>query len=905
MKQYFYNWYYHNGLIELHRGIKADANVKTVWHYGVFDMKGNMILDIVYDSTTIYEKHIVFRKKELSGVTDKKGNILLEPIYKRINFSKYGIIAWVDGIIKFFNQKGQFQFKLSDEGQTVFWDNDFFIKIKREQGNKSFYSILNLNGEIILDNINYCTFLNSHIQYKPEEYGHNYGLVDRFGNEIAKPIYKYIHPIGKNFILTQENKAYLINKNGVCLVECTKIDYTNIANKLDSMLVLEKNGTKHLADINGNVLLGEAIESCYQLAHNDAKPEDGLYGKLFEEYSKCVIVQLLDGKRGIFKNNGTYAIKPVFNSIFFSTNQKGLGNARFLIKKKGLFKKVEEEDYQKGFVNGDGTILMDNAFDYGVLYDNSLIPSINIEEKKLSRWFTAKNDKKTNITTNHVTIKGAEFYFVQDGMMYCMYSKNGNRLSDLYFDGLFSLNENLFIVTANKKMGLLDRSGHMITSVEFDYFYTPDHGVIRFIKNGFHGLMSENGTVIVDPIYSMIYQYVDGIARTSSGLNISKRIEGRRVKEDYGKEGLIDLQGRTILKPICDQISFIHNVFRYKIDNKYGIVDKKGAAILEPLYDSVEVKDKIFIIEKNNMFGVADRSGRIIAEPKYEKSRGDCFKIDTPDERKLVLHNGQVIDINEVLGEYIINNSIRKELHPVHQDIRTLKNNNEFETDKVKDAVVKILSFLTGSSKETLLNVKSDIKKLFDNHSLSNYQEKKHVFQRLINDMPNILKIDEIKSLPMYEILAQMIEIYEESNEEDFLQMINRVLVHFYQIEFEKNDKFIEAFLKFSADFEKFAENLIETPYTLKYRNKEELVKDMAETFLIVASDKYGEKDSRYNMKQMTKLELLSFFNESIKDEKREKVEELMKWVQKFYGHDSSNLEAFMLDIEGYLYTSV
>lgn len=905
MKQYFYNWYYSDGFIQLHRGIKTDPNVKTIWHYGLFDINGNMILDIAYDSTTIWENYIVFRKKEFSGVTDKKGNILLEPIYKRINSSKYGIIAWVDGIIKFFNQKGQLQFKLSDEGQTVFWDNDFFIKIKWEQGNESSYTILNLNGQIVLDNIHFCTFHNSHIQYKPEEFGHNYGLVDKFGNEIAKPIYKYIHPIGENYILTQENKAYLINKNGVCLLECTKIE-----NRSDSMLFIEKNGAKYLTDINGNVLLEEAIESCYKLAHNGPKPEDGLYGKIFEEYSNYVEVKLLNRQEGIFKNDGTYVLNPVFFSLDFtrSEGKRGLGKATFLIKRKGLFKKPKDEDYQHGFINGNGTILMESGFDYSVLYNNPMIPSMNLEDKKTSRWFISKNNKKENISANHYTIEGTEFYFAQDGNAFCMYSKNGERLSNLLFDNLFLLNEKLFIVTADKKMGLVDRSGRMVTSVEFDYFYTPENGIIRFIKNGSHGVMSENGTVIVDPVYSMIYQYVDGIARTSSGLKISKRIEGRWTEEDYGKDGLIDLQGRIILKPICDRISFIQNVFLYQINNKFGIMNNRGALILEPLYDSVEVKDKIFIIEKSNMFGVADRSGRIIAEPKYEKSRGDwggCFKIDTPDERKLVLHNGQIIDINEVLGEYIINNNIRKELHPVHQDVRTLKNNNEFETDKVKDAVVKILSFLTGSSKETLLNVKSDIKQFFVNQPVSNYQEKKHVFQRLINDMPNILNIDEIKSLPMYEILAQMIEIYEVSNEEEFLQMINRVLVHFYQLEFEKNDKFIEAFLKFSADFEKFAKDLIEPPYTLKYMNKEELVKDMAETFLIVASDKYGEKNSLYNMKQMTKLDLLSFFHESIKDEEREKVEELMKWVKKFYGHESSNLEAFMLDIEGYLYTSV
>lgn len=892
MEKYIYRWDYREGLISVTRWINTIPNSKGVWRYGVFDENGTMILDLIYESISITPNYIVFKKDGFEGATDKKGNILFEPIYKRIDSSKYGIITSLNGIIKIFNLAGKLVLELTDEGQFVNWYRERYIKISHRE--LKYHTILNSTGNIILKDVYLTTFHNDQIIYLTEENG-NYGVINDKGKEIIKPVCKRIKPLNNKYLITENDKVSLVDNNGKMLAEIFR-------DSPPSRYILEvvKNGRKYLADTNGKILLEDPIDDSSFLVSEYDKSKYEMCDRLFEEYSKLVTVTLSNQKQGIFRKDGTYVIRPVFQYLFFSSNKKGLGRASFYVRGKWPFKKIKESYH--GFVCGDGTILMQDGFDYSLLYDNELLPMAQLENSVQSRWFGVQRNTKLNISAKIYISEESNFYFLQSENKLRMISKNGEQLSDILWDGIFSLNEKLFIVTMDKKMGLVNHSGHIVVRPEVDYFYPPKDGLIRFIKNGFHGVMSENGTIIIDPVYSMIFEFIDGIAKVFLGMQILDTIdsEGHSRKKDYGKEGLIDLKGNRILNPICDRISFIHNVFWYQIGSKCGVLDKLGNIILEPIFDSIEVQEHIFVIEVNNKFGVAARNGNIILEPAYkrETSEKSSFKIDTPEEKKIVRSDGHVIDVNKILESYKNDGYIRKKvLSPQIQHEET-KNN------KAKDTILSILSFFTGSSKENLLNIKHDIEQFFVKQAPSNYQEKKLVFQKLLNDMPVMFEIDEIKPLPMYEILARMIELYEKAEEKDFLQMLNRVLVHFYGLEFKKNNKFIEAIVNFSKDFEKFVKEFSEEPYRLEYSSKEDLVRDMAEAFIILSAEINGEQNNLRIMKRMTAKDLLVFFNKSMKDEDPEKVQELMIYIIRFYGQESWNLEAFMLDIEGYLYTS-
>lgn len=122
-----------------------------------------------------------------------------------------------------------------------------------------------------------------------------------------------------------------------------------------------------------------------------------------------------------------------------------------------------------------------------------------------------------------------------------------------------------------------------------------------------------------------------------------------------------------------------------------------------------------------------------------------------------------------------------------------------------KDNSLKYLSMATGSSQETLLNARAEMSNAIGSKSLSHEKERLYVFEKLNTDMQNhgssYINYEEIKHMPIEVILPYMSEYYQDTKQNEYMQIVNRVLVYFYNYELGNHDSLVKALTPFTYDF--------------------------------------------------------------------------------------------------------
>jgi len=99
-----------------------------------------------------------------------------------------------------------------------------------------------------------------------------------------------------------------------------------------------------------------------------------------------------------------------------------------------------------------------------------------------------------------------------------------------------------------------------------------------------------------------------------------------KEKENDMKYGLIDINGKIILKPknIFDNITaFSEGLAVIKTDfDKYGFIDKQGKTIVKPIYDETGIFSEGFaVICQDEKYGYINRRGKVVIKPQYDEAK--------------------------------------------------------------------------------------------------------------------------------------------------------------------------------------------------------------------------------------------------------------------------------------------
>ena len=95
-------------------------------------------------------------------------------------------------------------------------------------------------------------------------------------------------------------------------------------------------------------------------------------------------------------------------------------------------------------------------------------------------------------------------------------------------------------------------------------------GIQTIERDGLFGFKRDDGTVIVEPKYRFVDQFKDGYCV---------------VLHDYGQYGLIDRDGREIVEPIYEEVSYpTDGMIRVRDHGLYGFFDTAGNKVIDFQY---------------------------------------------------------------------------------------------------------------------------------------------------------------------------------------------------------------------------------------------------------------------------------------------------------------------------------
>lgn len=112
---------------------------------------------------------------------------------------------------------------------------------------------------------------------------------------------------------------------------------------------------------------------------------------------------------------------------------------------------------------------------------------------------------------------------------------------------------------------------------------------------------------------------------------------------------------------------------------------------------------------------------------------------------------------------------------------------------------LEILKALTASDEKTILNAKAEMIHFVNKNYISDEVERNYVLNALADEWVSIDPFD-VYILSSEEILASIIEEHIKSNDKKFLVILNRVMVHFYGMEFGNDESLYNALVKMTED---------------------------------------------------------------------------------------------------------
>ena len=216
-------------------------------------------------------------------------------------------------------------------------------------------------------------------------------------------------------------------------------------------------------------------------------------------------------------------------------------------------------------------------------------------------------------------------------------------------------NYEYFILRQDGKYGVINKKGDIVIHPEYTNVIIPNPQKAVFVcydENNNTKVLNQNNEQIFSEYTQLEPIKLKNIA---SDLMYEKNL---LTYEQDEKQGLINLEGEVVAKPIYESIEglpYKEGELLVKIEGKYGVVNNKGNYLVDSDYDQIAVdnytteeegyKHAGYIVsnttENGYRYGYVDVDGNVLLEPEYtEVSRITNVK-DDDNIYLVVAQNGQ------------------------------------------------------------------------------------------------------------------------------------------------------------------------------------------------------------------------------------------------------------------------
>jgi len=492
-----------------------------------------------------------------------------------------------------------------------------------------------------------------------------YGMIDRKGNEVVKPVYDEIKWFSESFLMVKLKDKYgLIRRDN--FREVVKPKYSNI---------------EPLANFGSYSFSFYFGVGCV------------------EQESKNFLKVYIGNKVGLIDTMGKEVIPVKYEDV------------KVVLGEKTLVKFKEKEKW--GIMDLSANVILPAKYDWVCYNEGKVIFAVldnkpyafDASGKEIQYAFESEKEEQSESYEFQYEVRSEEedeysedygdFSIVSRNGKKGVVSKDGKVIIPIAYDKIrYDERNEIFFIAKGNKWGLANKKGKIFVPMKYDYITTFCKGLIAVRSNKKFGLMDKTGRIIVPPKYDILglvresddegYSIITISGGGSGFFSISvgnrslfERFEYEiKYVEEYcgnlflvGKEGykfgLIDEKGREVLRTEFDEVVPYDDLILARKGDKWGIFDLRGKTILPIKYDWISFKDikkgREFVrIKENYEVGLVDRKGNIVIPPKY-------------DDIKIVIGNKVVFQIEAYLGIADING--REILPAEYEDFRIFNEN--------------------------------------------------------------------------------------------------------------------------------------------------------------------------------------------------------------------------------------
>lgn len=216
-------------------------------------------------------------------------------------------------------------------------------------------------------------------------------------------------------------------------------------------------------------------------------------------------------------------------------------------------------------------------------------------------------------------------------------------------------NYEYFILRQDGKYGVINKKGDIVIHPEYTNVIIPNPQKAVFVcydENNNTKVLNQNNEQIFSEYTQLEPIKLKNIA---SDLMYEKNL---LTYEQDEKQGLINLEGKVVAKPIYESIEglpYKEGELLVKIEGKYGVVNNKGNYLVNPDYDQIAVdnytteeegyKHAGYIVsnttENGYRYGYVDVDGNVLLEPEYTEVSRIINVKDDDNIYLVVAQNGQ------------------------------------------------------------------------------------------------------------------------------------------------------------------------------------------------------------------------------------------------------------------------
>jgi hypothetical protein len=562
--------------------VNADSNLVVVSRngkYGLKDISGKDILQIEYNTMTIYRKDRVARaeKDGKYGFIDLMGNWLFEKT--KSVFTLYGSDG---GLVrcKVNNKYGYLDLKGNEVVITKYDNAEDFndLGIARvavsnsDTKYKTLYGYINKRGEVVIP-LKYETlsFFNNGIAYAKDPETNRYGYLDKTGKWMLNPVYLYTSNIfdesGGAWVKMTDDKYHYINKAGKDFgaldsagkdTRTFKDGYSITSNTTYPYVLIDQNGK--------NLKIIEDCDAIYSFSENIAgykSKKSSLYGFIdingnkigepdftgFNGFSEGMarVSQNINGKskHGYINTRGEIIIPVEYESATSFNDGWAIvtkDSSYFFLDKKGNLKEpAREYDQLTEFRDGYslGTVKNTNSPNVYYYINKDLKEAFNITAKSAYPFWedVAVINKDTTyelINKKGETVKllrGIDFMkFTNEGKLAVRSEKKwgyidmkGNQVIPFQYDSCDSFKGDYAKVQIDGKWGIIDKTGKTIIKPQYKNIIPGDNGIFTYYDTGW-GVTDKTGKKLTEDIFLTITSFVNNraLARFGKSYTILK-----------------------------------------------------------------------------------------------------------------------------------------------------------------------------------------------------------------------------------------------------------------------------------------------------------------------------------------------------------------------------------------------